>query len=67
MADVAARPSRDRCGLRPLCRASWQLAPTVMGHRYDAFCFFEETQALHPLHAERPQLMGEQETYPTGR
>jgi erythromycin esterase-like protein len=45
--------------------ANW--VPTTMGDRYDAFCFFEETEALHPLHGERPQLSSEMETFPTGR
>jgi erythromycin esterase len=38
--------------------------PTVMGRRYDAFLFFDETDALHPLHAEPAQLDSEQQTYP---
>lgn len=33
--------------------------PTVMGRRYDAFCFSEETEALHPLHLESAQGAGE--------
>jgi erythromycin esterase-like protein len=38
--------------------------PTVMGDRYDAFCSFDDTNAVHPLHVEIPQPHGEQETYP---
>jgi erythromycin esterase len=38
--------------------------PTVMGRRYDAFVFFDETDALQPLHAEPAQLDAEQQTYP---
>jgi erythromycin esterase-like protein len=38
--------------------------PTVMGDRYDAFLYFEETRALTPLHPEEPQRGGEQQTYP---
>lgn len=38
--------------------------PTVMGDRYDAFLYFEETRALTPLHPEQPQREGEQQTYP---
>ena len=43
-------------------RGKW--VPTVMGRRYDAFCFFEDTEALHPLHLEAAQPSGERETYP---
>ena len=38
--------------------------PTVMGSRYDAFLFFEDTTALHPLDFEDPQPHAEKETYP---
>ncbi len=40
--------------------------PTVLPRRYDALLYFEETQALHPLHL--PAQVGEEvaETYPTG-
>ena len=31
-------------------RGNW--VPTVMGRRYDAFCHFHHTDALHPLHLE---------------
>jgi hypothetical protein len=34
------------------CAGNW--VPTTMGDCHDAFCFFEETEALHPLHGERP-------------
>jgi hypothetical protein len=30
----------------------------------DAFCYFDETSALHPLHAELAQVHAEQETFP---
>jgi len=52
---VVYRPRSDRFG-------NW--VPTVLGRRYDAFCYFDETSALHPLHAEFPQARAEQETYP---
>jgi erythromycin esterase-like protein len=52
---VVYRPSNDQYG-------NW--VPTVLGRRYDAFCFFDETSALHPLHAEFPQPHAEQETFP---
>jgi erythromycin esterase-like protein len=40
--------------------------PTVLPRRYDAFLFFDETQALHPLHL--PVLKGGEvpETFPSG-
>ena len=52
---VVYRPSGER-------RGNW--VPTVMGRRYDAFCHFHRTEALHPLHREAPQPGAEQETYP---
>lgn len=39
--------------------------PTVLPRRYDAFCYFDETHALHPLHL-RPALEKLPETYPWG-
>ena len=42
---VVYRPERERCG---------NYVPTVLGERYDAFLFLEETRALQPLHLERP-------------
>jgi erythromycin esterase len=55
---VVYRPERERFG-------NW--VPTVMGRRYDALCYFDATEALHPLAAEPPQPDAEQETYPTGQ
>ena len=50
--------------------SSWQEAgnyvPTVMGGRYDALLWFEDTTALRPLHHERPPEEPEYETEPTG-
>ncbi len=40
--------------------------PTTMGGRYDAFCFFDDTEALHPLHMEQAQRAGEHLTEPWG-
>ncbi|TFV59564.1 erythromycin esterase family protein [Geodermatophilus sp. DF01-2] len=37
--------------------------PTVLGRRYDAFCWFDETRALTPLHDVHPSG-AEMETYP---
>ncbi|MCZ2826359.1 MULTISPECIES: erythromycin esterase family protein [unclassified Modestobacter] len=37
--------------------------PTVLGRRYDAFCWFDESRALTPLHDVRASG-GEQETWP---
>jgi erythromycin esterase-like protein len=42
-----------------------RLVPTRLAERYDAFCWFDETSALRPLHLE-PVPAGELETYPTG-
>jgi erythromycin esterase-like protein len=39
--------------------------PTVLPRRYDAFCFIDETDALHPLPL-RPALEEVPETYPWG-
>lgn len=39
--------------------------PTVLPRRYDAFCYFDETHALHPLHLH-PSLEKIPETYPWG-
>ncbi|MDP9402768.1 MAG: erythromycin esterase family protein [Actinomycetota bacterium] len=52
---VVYRPDSDRHG-------NW--VPTVMGGRYDAFCSFADTEALHPLHFEAAQASGERDTYP---
>jgi erythromycin esterase len=40
--------------------------PTIIGRRYDAFLFIDETHALDPLHM--PVLVGGEppETYPSG-
>jgi erythromycin esterase-like protein len=42
-------------------RGNW--VPTTMGLRYDAFCYIDDTEALHPLHTEHV-VSGERETYP---
>ena len=43
-----------------------RLAPgTVLGDRYDAFLWFDETAALRPL-ATRPTGALEPETFPSG-
>jgi|1186.fasta_scaffold05491_2 erythromycin esterase len=52
---VVYRPGHDRYG-------NW--VPTVLGRRYDSFCYFDDTSAVHPLHAESPQPHAEHETYP---
>src|SRR5262245_4166533 len=39
--------------------------PTVLPRRYDAFCYLDETHALHPLHL-RPAPEKLSETYPWG-
>jgi erythromycin esterase-like protein len=39
--------------------------PTVLGERYDAFLYFDDTGPVRPLHLE-PRPGGEAETYPAG-
>ncbi|MEU5723641.1 erythromycin esterase family protein [Micromonospora sp. NPDC047738] len=39
--------------------------PTVLGDRYDAFCWIDESQAVRPLRL-RPTALAEPETYPSG-
>jgi len=39
--------------------------PTVLPRRYDAFCYLDETRALHPLHLH-PALEKVPETFPWG-
>jgi erythromycin esterase-like protein len=39
--------------------------PTVLPRRYDAFCYIDETRALHPLHP-RADLRKMPDTYPSG-
>ena len=52
---VVYHPRRDR----------GNYVPTRLAGRYDAFCWFDETSALRPLHRE-PVPAGELETFPTG-
>ncbi|HEX2148674.1 MAG TPA: erythromycin esterase family protein [Actinomycetota bacterium] len=52
---VIYHPASERFG-------SW--VPTVMGRRYDAFLYFEQTSPLSPLHAEAPEPPAEQQTFP---
>jgi len=51
---VVYDPRRERWG---------NYVPTVLGRRYDAFLYFDDTTALHPLHGE-PPAEGEADTYP---
>lgn len=53
---VVYRPHRERWG---------NYVATVLGERYDAFCFLDRTHALTPLLAA-PPVSGEEETWPTG-
>ncbi|MET0426608.1 MAG: erythromycin esterase family protein [Actinoplanes sp.] len=53
---VVYRPERD----------AWaNYVPSVLGERYDAFLWFDETQALRPLHPVHIDTR-ELETYPSG-
>jgi erythromycin esterase len=47
-------------------RESGNYVPTVMGGRYDALLWFEQTTALRPLHHEAPPHEPELETEPSG-
>jgi erythromycin esterase len=47
-------------------REAGNYVPTVMGGRYDALVWLEETAALQPLHHEAPPSGPELETEPTG-
>lgn len=53
---VVYRPERERWG---------NYVTTVLGARYDAFLYFDRSQALIPLHP-RDGERGEEETWPTG-
>ena len=53
---VVYHPERDHRG---------NYVPTVLGDRYDAFLWFDETRALHPLRVRHVDAL-EPETYPTG-
>ncbi len=47
-------------------REAGNYVPTVMGARYDALLWFEETRALAPLHHEGRPREPEFETEPSG-
>lgn len=47
-------------------RESGNYVPTVMGDRYDALMWFEESSALRPLRHELPPREPELETEPSG-
>jgi erythromycin esterase len=53
---VVYRPDRERWG---------NYVPTVLGDRYAAFLWFDETRAVRPLHTRTIDVL-EPETYPTG-
>ncbi|GID31247.1 erythromycin esterase family protein [Paractinoplanes brasiliensis] len=53
---VVYRPEQERLG---------NYVPSVLGDRYDAFLWFDETRALRPLHPLHVDIH-EFETYPTG-
>jgi hypothetical protein len=40
--------------------------PSVLPRRYDAFLYFDETHAVHPLHMKAVTDGEAPETYPTG-
>jgi erythromycin esterase len=54
---VVYDPNRERYG---------NYVPTVLPARYDAFLFFAETRALHPLHLKIEEKNQVPDTYPWG-
>jgi erythromycin esterase len=54
---VVYRPQAERWG---------NYVPTVLGRRYDAFCWFDESRALQPLAGTQAHV-GTMETFPTGQ
>jgi erythromycin esterase-like protein len=53
---VVYQPDRERWG---------NYVPTVLGDRYDAFLWFDSTEAVHPL-GRQQGIVTEPETYPSG-
>jgi erythromycin esterase-like protein len=53
---VVYHPDREQWG---------NYVPTVLGARYDAFCWFDRSEAVRPLHTRRVDVL-EPETYPYG-
>jgi erythromycin esterase len=53
---VVYHPDRERYG---------NYVPTVLGDRYDAFCWFAQSQAVRPLHLPATDVR-EPETFPSG-
>jgi erythromycin esterase len=53
---VVYEPERERWG---------NYVPTVLGDRYDAFCWFDRSEGVRPLHTPAADAR-EPETYPTG-
>jgi erythromycin esterase-like protein len=51
---VVYHPEREKHG---------NYVPTILGSRYDAFIYLDETQALHPLHL-KPDGHKTPETFP---
>ena len=51
----------------PRLERSRNYVPTVLGQRYDAFCFFDDTEALHPLMQDAAAASGELDLFPVGR
>ncbi|MDP8952359.1 MAG: erythromycin esterase family protein [Actinomycetota bacterium] len=54
---VVYEPARERYG---------NYVPTVLPHRYDAFVYLDETQALHPLRVRTSEDGEPPETFPSG-
>lgn len=51
---------------RPQYESYGNYVPTVLPHRYDAFLYLDQTEALQPLHTAETQSAEAPETYPSG-
>ncbi len=51
---------------RPQYESYGNYVPTVLPHRYDAFLYLDQTEALQPLHTVEIHSAEAPETYPSG-
>ena len=51
---------------RPQDESYGNYVPTVLPHRYDAFLYLDQTEALQPLHTAETDSAEAPETYPSG-
>ena len=62
---TSSTTGRSAWSTTPNGRAGATTCPTVLGDRYDAFIWCDESQAVRPLRV-RPGSLAEPETYPSG-